>query len=95
MKTKLLVLFLNALTNLRRELQSQRHYVKPQFLIDDDDEYQDALEASWDNNETIDPIIEEIDKLLDDRMIPDISWFENVTALLQRNNFTITIKPNK
>ena len=33
------------------DLESERrgNYVKPQFLIDDDDEYQDALEMSYHN----------------------------------------------
>jgi hypothetical protein len=47
------------------DLESERrgNYVKPQFLIDDDDEYQDALERSYENadlDERIESIKERI-----------------------------------
>jgi hypothetical protein len=47
------------------DLESERrgNYVKPQFLIDDDDEYQEALERSYENadlDERIESIKERI-----------------------------------
>lgn len=92
---KLVMFFARALKDLRANLKSETNYVKPQFLIDDDDEYQDALEKSWDNEDKYDEI-DEIDKVLENhhKMISDeeIGWFVNKAAIiLNKNGYHINI----
>lgn len=48
----------NALTKITYE------YVKPQFLLDDGDDYQNALEASWENSDRNDHAQELKNKIL-------------------------------
>ena len=85
---KLVLFFAHALKHLSAHLRSELNYVKPQFLIDDDDEYQSALEASWDNDEKY-PAIREIDDLLENhrKMMRDeeIGWFVSEAARILSN----------
>jgi hypothetical protein len=75
----------------------ERPYIKPQFLIDDDDEYQDFLEMSYEAND-IDKHIDEIVETLEgyESFKPDgeeTGYFLCKAAeILHRNGYKINIR---
>lgn len=86
---RLVMFFARALKHLRAELKADTYHVKPQFLIDDDDDYQDALEKSWHNRDKYDEI-NDIDAALEnhEKMVEDmeVGWFIELAAQILDNN---------
>lgn len=92
---KLMKFFVDALNHLRQEVNAQRNYVKPQFLMDgDSDEYQEALERSWDNQERVDPVLDEIDYILQLRDSDEGAFYIRAAEILKRHGYKITITKN-
>ena len=93
---KIVKFFVPALLHMKAEMGKLRHPVKPQFLIEDDDEYQEALEINY-HNDFIDSYLERIDGFLEGTDQSDSwgdaelgAWVRDVADFLSEN-YRITI----